>query len=63
MWMHGSSLNTGAGAHAIAFTTDGNTAYVTNQTANTVSVVNTSNHLVTKTINVGKKPNGIVIKM
>ena len=63
MWMHGNSFNTGAGAHAIAFTTDGNTAYVTNQTANTVSVVNTSNHLVTKTINVGKKPNGIVIKM
>lgn len=63
MWMHGSSFNTGAGSHAIAFTTDGNTAYVTNQTANTVSVVNTTNHSVTKTINVGKKPNGIVIKM
>ncbi len=63
MWMHGSSLNTGAGTHAIAFTTDGNTAYVTNQTANTVSVVNTTNHTVTKTINVGNKPNGIVIKM
>lgn len=63
MWMHGSSLNTGAGAHAIAFTNDGNTAYVTNQTANTVSVVNTVNHTIIKTINVGKKPNGIVIKM
>jgi YVTN family beta-propeller protein len=63
MWMHGNSFNTGAGAHAIAFTTDGNAAYVTNQTANTVSVVNTSNHTVTKTINVGQKPNGIVIKM
>ena len=63
MWMHGSSFNTGAGAHAIAFTNDGNTAYVTNQTANTVSVVNTTNHSVTKTINVGRKPNGIVIKM
>lgn len=63
MWMHGSSFNTGAGAHAIAFTTDGNTAYVTNQTANTVSVVNATNHTVTKTIAVGKKPNGIVIKM
>ncbi len=63
MWMHGNSFNTGAGAHAIAFSTDGNTAYVTNQTANTVSVVNTTNHTVTKTINVGQKPNGIVIKM
>lgn len=63
MWMHGSSFSTGAGAHAIAFTTDGNTAYVTNQTANTVSVVNATNHTVTKSINVGRKPNGIVIKM
>lgn len=62
MWMHSSSFTTGAGAHAIAFSKDGSTAYVTNQTANTVSVVNTSTHLVTKTINVGKKPNGIVIK-
>lgn len=63
MWLHGNSFNTGTGAHAITFTTDGNTAYVTNQTANTVSVVNTTNHTVTKTINVGKKPNGIVIKI
>lgn len=63
MWMHSGVFNTGAGAHAISFTTDGNTAYVTNQTANTVSVVNVTNHTVTKTINVGKKPNGVVIKM
>lgn len=63
MWMHGGAFNTGAGAHAITFTTDGNTAYVTNQTANTVSVVNVTGHTVTKTITVGKKPNGIVIKM
>lgn len=63
MWMHGGAFNTGAGAHAITFTMDGNTAYVTNQTGNTVSVVNVANHTVTKTIEVGKKPNGIVIKM
>ena len=63
MWMHGGVFNTGAGAHAISFTMDGNTAYVTNQTANTVSVVNVANHTVTKTIAVGKKPNGVVIKM
>lgn len=62
-WKYGSAFNTGAGAHAIAFTIDGNTAYVTNQTGNTVSVVNVANHTVTKTIVVGKKPNGIVIKM
>jgi YVTN family beta-propeller protein len=63
MWMHGGVFSTGNGAHAITFTTDGNTAYVTNQTANTVSVVNVTNHTVTKTISVGKKPNGLVIKM
>lgn len=63
MWMHGGVFNTGAGAHAVSFTSDGNTAYVTNQTANTVSVINVANHTVTKTIAVGKKPNGVVIKM
>ncbi len=63
MWMHGGAFNTGAGAHAISFTMDGNMAYVTNQTANTVSVVNVTNHTVTKTIAVGKKPNGLVLKM
>ena len=62
-WMHGGAFNTGAGAHAITFTTDGNTAYVTNQSEKTVSVVNVLNHTVTKTITVGKKPNGIVIRM
>lgn len=60
MWVQGGSIATGAGAHAIAFT--GSTAYVTNQTANTVSAVNVTNRTVTKTINVGKKPNGIVIR-
>jgi YVTN family beta-propeller protein len=62
-WMHGGVFNTGAGSHAISFTADGNTAYVTNQTANTVSVVNVVNHNVTKTITVGKKPNGVIIKI
>jgi len=63
MWMVGGVFDAGAGAHAITFTPDGNTAYVTNQTANTVSVVNVSSHSVTKTINVGKKPNGVAIRM
>ncbi|KIO54626.1 hypothetical protein [Flavobacterium hibernum] len=63
MWVHGGVFTTGAGAHAITFTADGNTAYVTNQTANTVSVVNVSNHTVSKTINVGRKPNGLVLKI
>lgn len=63
MWMHAGVFDAGAGAHAIVFTQDGNIAYVTNQESNTVSVVNVSSHAVTKTLNVGKKPNGILIKM
>ena len=59
-WMKHGEFPTGDGAHAIAF--NGNTAYVTNQMANTVSVVNVTSHTTIKTIPVGKKPNGIVIK-
>ena len=62
MWMPGAEFVTGAGAHAIAFTSDGAIAYITNQSANTVSVVDVLTHMVSKTINVGGKPNGIVIK-
>lgn len=61
-WMHGGVFNAGAGAHAVAFTNDGNTAYVTNQMAASVSVIAVSNHARIKDITVGKKPNGIVIK-
>ena len=61
-WVHGGFFSTGAGAHAIAFTADDMKAYVTNQSAGTVSVVNVPAHKVSKTLTVGKKPNGIVIK-
>lgn len=61
-WTHGGAFTTAAGAHAIAFTADGNTAYVTNQMAASVSVINTNDHSKVKDIPVGKKPNGIVIK-
>lgn len=60
MYMHGGAFSTAAGAHAIAF--NGMTAYVTNQTAGTVSVVDVMTHATTKSIPVGKKPNGIVLK-
>lgn len=50
---------TGAGAHAIAFR--GSTAYVTNQDAGTVSVVDRTKHQSIKEIRVGLKPNGIVL--
>lgn len=62
MWMHGSAFDTGLGAHAIAFSSDGMTAYVTNQGSGTVSVVSVMNHSETKEIAVGQKPNGIIIK-
>ena len=62
IWTHGGVFNAGAGAHATAFTNDGNTAYVTNQLAQSVSVINVSTHSKVKDITVGKKPNGIVIK-
>jgi YVTN family beta-propeller protein len=61
-WTHGNAFNTGAGAHAVAFTSDGNIAYVTNQSAASVSVMDVSNHTKIKDIAVGKKPNGIAIK-
>lgn len=60
-WVKQGELATGADAHAIAFS--GNTAYVTNQGANTVSVIDVHNHTKTKDIPVGKKPNGLTIKL
>ena len=62
LWVHGGVFNTGLGAHATAFTTDGNTAYITNQKAQSVSVIDVSTHTKIKDLTVGKKPNGIVIK-
>ncbi|MDQ3193076.1 MAG: YncE family protein [Bacteroidota bacterium] len=60
-WNTQGNIITGADAHAIAFNADGSKAYVTNQGANTVSVIEVATHAVTTTINVGTKPNGIVI--
>jgi YVTN family beta-propeller protein len=61
-WLKTGSFDAGAGAHAIAFTNDGNTAYVTNQMEHSVSIINVSTHLKITDLAVGKKPNGIVIK-
>lgn len=55
---HGETA-TGAGAHAIVFGGT-KTGYITNQQANTVSVIDVATHKVTKTIPVGQKPNGMV---
>lgn len=62
-WMNMGSIPTGAGAHAIAFTGDGAFAYITNQMAGTVSVINTTTHAKVKDITVGAKPNGMVLKL
>lgn len=61
-WMKMGEVQTGLDAHAIAFTKDGTTAFVTNQGAATVSVVDVANRTKLKDITVGKKPNGIVLK-
>lgn len=58
----GGAFDTGAGAHAVAFSQDGMTAYITNQGASSVSIANVMTHLETKEVTVGTKPNGIVIK-
>ncbi|MCD6019081.1 MAG: hypothetical protein K0S53_2202 [Bacteroidetes bacterium] len=61
IWTPQGNIITGANAHAIAFSTDNSKAYITNQGANTVSVINVSTHSVTTTVNVGSKPNGIIL--
>lgn len=61
-WTHGGVFGTGAGAHAVAFTNDGKTAYVTNQMEGSVSVITVADHSKRTDIAVGKKPNGIVLR-
>lgn len=53
-------ITVGAGTHGIAFSGDGKTAYVSNQNAGTVSVIDVATRSVKATIPVGAKPNGIV---
>lgn len=60
-WTKMGEVTTGLDAHAIAFTKDGLTAYVSNQGAASVSVIDVKTRTKTKDIVVGKKPNGIVL--
>lgn len=62
IWTAKGNISTGSDAHAIAFNLDGTKAYVTNQGAGNVSVINVATHTVSQTIIVGSKPNGIVLK-
>ncbi|GAA4340814.1 hypothetical protein GCM10023184_38770 [Flaviaesturariibacter amylovorans] len=61
-WVHGGVFDAAAGAHAVAFTADGTVAYVTNQMARSVSVINVNTHSKIRDVAVGLKPNGILIK-
>jgi YVTN family beta-propeller protein len=61
-WTMQGDITTGADAHAIAFNNDGTIAYVTNQGAGSVSVIDMNTHKVSQTISVGLKPNGILLK-
>lgn len=53
-------LETGAGAHAMAFSGDGARAFVTNQEDDTVSLVDVARFEVSATVEVGAAPNGIL---
>lgn len=55
-------VDVGAGAHGLGFSKTGATAYVTNQMAASVSVIDVQTHAVLKTISVGSKPNGLVLR-
>lgn len=55
------SIDSGAGAHGIAFSADGKFAYVTNTWENSVSVLDLEKDSVVQTIKVGVKPNGIAL--
>jgi YVTN family beta-propeller protein len=61
-WIKKGDIVTGADAHAIVFSSNNQTAFVTNQGANTVSVIDIGSHSKTKDITVGSKPNGLVLK-
>ncbi len=61
-WTLAGNFITGANAHAIVFNSDGTKAYVSNQGANTVSVIDVINHVKLQDITVGGKPNGMTIK-
>lgn len=60
-WAKAAEVVTGLDAHAIAFTKDGQTAYVTNQGAGTVSVVDVATRAKRRDVAVGRKPNGVVL--
>ena len=61
-WELKGKIQTANNPHAIVFSNDGKTAFVTNNGANSVSVIDVEAKTKTKDINVGKKPNGMLLK-
>ncbi len=55
-------LVTGPGAHAIAFSEDGSTGYVSNQASGTLSIIALASREVTKNMAVGRLPNGLLFR-
>jgi YVTN family beta-propeller protein len=55
------TIPVGTNPYGVAFTPDGSTAYVTNEGANTVSVINVATGTVTATIPVGTNPIGVAV--
>jgi YVTN family beta-propeller protein len=55
-------ISAGDGAHGIVFRGDGKLAYVSNELANTVSVIDVERRAPIKVLAVGTKPNGMVAR-
>ena len=62
IWALKGNIIAGDDAHSVTFSKDEKIAYIINQVGNTVSVIDVAKHSKTKDINVGKQPNGIVLK-
>ena len=62
VWTKDGEIATGADAHARVFNANESKAYVTNQGAGNVSVIDLNTHTKIKDVQVGSKPNGIVLK-
>jgi YVTN family beta-propeller protein len=60
-WLESNRTKTGAGAHQIAFIPNGK-AYISNQNAGTITLMNGTTREKIKEIQVGKKPCGMAVK-
>lgn len=59
-WLKKAAVPTGADAHAIAFSADKSLAYITNQGAHTVTVLDATTYVRIKELAIGRMPNGII---